>query len=380
MLQINQLSFWEKELYFNDLDYVIIGAGIVGFSTALSLREKHPTARILVLERSFLPTGASTKNAGFACFGSPTEVLDDLQHLEEENVIQLMKKRYQGLQLLCQRLSKKTMDYQDNGSFELFRNSEKAKLDEVVEQLPYLNDLAEAAIQQKNTYELHRNTFEFNDVCGLIKNNFEGQLDTGKMMYHLHRLAASLDILCLFGISVESWEESPSKVHISTSKGTIESRNLLIATNGLSQKILPHEDVLPARAQVLITQPIPNLTIKGTFHYEQGYYYFRNIGNRILLGGGRNLAKETETTTLFENTPLILDRLKELLATVILPSTPFEIEHQWTGIMGVGKTKEPIVKKISEHVGIGIRLGGMGVALGSLVGQELASVFNESKL
>ena len=29
-----------------------------------------------------------------------------------------------------------------------------------------------------------------------------------------------------------------------------------------------------------------NLKIKGSFHYEKGYYYFRNIDNRILLGGG----------------------------------------------------------------------------------------------
>ena len=35
---------------------------------------------------------------------------------------------------------------------------------------------------------------------------------------------------------------------------------------------------------------------------------------------------------------------------------------RWAGIMGVGKTKKPIVKKLSENVSCGVRMGGMGVA------------------
>lgn len=42
--------------------------------------------------------------------------------------------------------------------------------------------------------------------------------------------------------------------------------------------------------------------------------------------------------------------------------------------MGVGKQKNPIVKQISENVFCGVRLGGMGVAIGSLIGQELSEL------
>jgi glycine/D-amino acid oxidase-like deaminating enzyme len=83
---------------------------------------------------------------------------------------------------------------------------------------------------------------------------------------------------------------------------------------------------------------------------------------------------EGETTDQFGNTPPILSALTQLLSTVILPQIPVEIEHQWSGIMGVGKTKQPIVKKISPLVTVGIRMGGMGVALGSLIGKELADL------
>ena len=130
----------------------------------------------------------------------------------------------------------------------------------------------------------------------------------------------------------------------------------------------------PARAQVLITKPIPNLDIKGTFHLDEGYYYFRNINHRVLLGGGRNLDFEGETTTSHDTTELIQNRLEELLKNVILPQTHFEIDHRWSGTMGIGANKQPIVAQLSSHVYCGVRMGGMGVAIGSIIGQELADL------
>ena len=124
----------------------------------------------------------------------------------------------------------------------------------------------------------------------------------------------------------------------------------------------------------LITKPINNLHIKGAFHLDRGYYYFRNIDNRILFGGGRNLDFQTEETTEFSQTQLIQNKLEELLKTTILPDTPFEIEHRWSGIMGVGNQKKAIVKQLSNNVFCGVRLGGMGVAIGSIVGKELADL------
>ena len=127
---------------------------------------------------------------------------------------------------------------------------------------------------------------------------------------------------------------------------------------------------------MIITNPIPNLKINGTFHYNQGYYYFRNIDNRILFGGGRNLNFEEETTTDMGTSSLIQTQLRKLLNDIILPGQAVEIEHSWSGIMGVGSSKKPIIKQHSENVFCGVRLGGMGVAIGTLVGKELASLIN----
>ena len=181
------------------------------------------------------------------------------------------------------------------------------------------------------------------------------------------------DVKILNGVEVNSYSEDTNGIKVDTSNFEFSTKKLMIATNGFASKLLA-EPVKPARAQILITKPIKNLKIKGTFHLDKGYYYFRNIDNRILFGGGRNLDFKTEETMEFGETALVKQKLTEILRTTILPEQEVKIDKYWSGIMGVGQHKKPILKQLSNHVYCGVRLGGMGVAIGSLVGKELADL------
>jgi glycine/D-amino acid oxidase-like deaminating enzyme len=150
----------------------------------------------------------------------------------------------------------------------------------------------------------------------------------------------------------------------------LNAQRLFIATNGFTRRLLPTLEIQPARNQVLITKPIKNLRFKGTFHLNKGYYYFRNFENRVLFGGGRHLDKAGETTEQFGTTDLIQNSLKTILKENILPDQQFEIEQWWSGILGVGKQKTPIVEQYSENITIAVRLSGIGVAISSLVADE----------
>jgi len=379
MLNIKELSYWELDTYFCDVDFLIVGAGIVGYSTALEIKKRNPTSKVLLLERGFLPTGASSKNAGFACFGSATELIDDLSHISEKEVWETVEMRWKGLQNLKKIIGIEHLDLQINGSWDLITDKEEIEARKTIEKLEYINQKSFEITGESNIYSIDNNigkTFGFQGVNTSFHNKMEGQINTGKMIDKFHQLAIENGIKCLFGIEVLNLESTQNCVHIETSYGTVKASKVAICTNGFAKQFLPNEDVQPARAQVLITKPIENLKLKGTFHYQKGYYYFRNINNRILLGGGRNLNFKGETTTEMRQTDQIQNALKELLKTVILPSTPYEIDHKWSGIMGVGATKKPIIQKINSNVAVGVRMGGMGVAIGSLVGKEVAALLN----
>lgn len=367
------LSFWELKNWFTDVDYTIVGSGIVGLHTALRLRERFPERKILILEKGMLPQGASTKNAGFACFGSLSEIIDDLHTHSEEEVIQLIQKRWQGLQMLRKRLGDATIDFKPYGGYELFLAHDESGYSECLSKMPFINDLLKPLFKA-DVFAKEIDRFGFSGIHEyVVFNPFEAQIDTGNMMQALLRQAMSENILILNRQTVTSFAETTSGVEVALNDFTFQTKKILFTTNGFASQ-LTNGKVRPARAQVLVTEPIPGLDIKGTFHLDKGYYYFRNFGERILFGGGRNLDFEGETTTELGQTETIQNQLEKLLRQVILPNRDFKIEHRWSGIMGTGPSKKPIVEQMSEHVYCGVRLGGVGVAIGSLIGAELADL------
>ncbi|MEM6725960.1 MAG: FAD-dependent oxidoreductase, partial [Bacteroidota bacterium] len=215
----------------------------------------------------------------------------------------------------------------------------------------------------------------FQGIDHLILNQAEGSIHTGKMMKELIHLAQAKDIRFLWGTSVESLIQHPTKVELNCKNGlTLSTSQLILATNAFSLLFLPEIALQPARNQVLVTNPIPNLECRGAFHMDKGYVYFRHVDHRILIGGGRNLDAEGERTTQFGQTERIKNYLVQLLQEHIIPNTAFEIEYQWSGILGVGKAKRPIIQRVNKTTTAAVRLGGMGVAIGTLVGQQAARI------
>ena len=369
-------SYWELKQYFTEFDLIVIGAGIVGLSSAISFINKNKKAKILILERGLLPNGASTKNAGFACFGSSSELLDDLSKNNSETIWETVLMRWQGLQILRKRLGDKGIDLNLWGGYELF-DSKENKI-KSLEKIQELNKEIYQHLGLKNCFsEYTKNNFGFKNTKGIILNKYEGQIDTGLMMQNLLLLAQKKGITVLNNIEIKAINDLGGKVELKSINGVFKAKKVVVATNGFANELLKINNINPARAQVLITKPISQLKIKGTFHYQEGYYYFRNIKNRLLFGGGRNINLKKEATSEIGLNSKIQNHLEYLLKTMILPNTVFEIEHRWSGIMGVGNEKKPIIKPISNNVIAAVRMGGMGIAIGSKVGEIVAKILKD---
>jgi len=364
------VSLWEKQSFLT-CDVLIIGAGITGLSAAASLKEQDPKLRVSVLERGILPTGASTKNAGFACFGSVSELKSDIETLGADGMVSLVEKRIKGLRKTQDRLGEKNIDLQVKGGYELLFD-DGALLDEMDAINDLLFPLFKKSVYQSSDEKIP--IFGFKSTNHLIENPLEGQLDTGKLISSLWQYCAELGVRIHTGCEVTQIDDG-NQISVHTKDLTFRAEKLVICTNAFSKTILSDElDLNPGRGMVMSIRPQQPLKINGTFHYKEGYYYFRDYYGRLLFGGGRDLDIDGETTTDFGVNEKIRQQLIHDLEQMILPDCKYEIEDTWSGIMAFGKNKSPIVKKVSENIAVGVRLGGMGIAIGSLVGQEVADL------
>lgn len=367
-VNIAERSWWEKESMSFPRDLIIVGSGITGLSTALFWKRRHPEARVMVLDRGFWPTGATGRNAGFACFGSAGELVDDLVSESEESVKYRLRMRLEGLNLLRSELGDDHIGYAMTGGYEIFDTIADPHYIESVENMSRFSGWVEEITGVPNSYESRM-------VNGYpsIFNGLEGYIHSGKMLQRLlHKVTEA-------GVEVR-WNTPVSSV---SSEGVVLEDGLelaadrvMLATNGYSSLLHGETMVQPARGYVLVTKPLKKLPWHGSCHYNRGYVYFRDLGDRLLIGGARDVDKANETSTLNEINPKIRQWLINFVSSKLYVDENWEIDTEWTGVMGFGATKTPECRKMEDGVYIAAGLGGMGVAIGMKLAQQMSDLLD----
>ena len=378
------ISIWEQETFYAPQDVVIVGSGFVGLWSAFQLKKKNPKLKITIVDRGFIPTGASTRNAGFACFGSLSEVVKDAQTMGADKMLQLVEMRFKGLERIQKYFDDDVIDFELCGGYELYDNHSKFSSEQLTENINYINSLFKSITGKKKTYRLVDetiNAFGFGNTKHLVKNNLEGYLHSGKLIQGLLSKVQGMGVQVFTQTEIKSFATVGDKIELQTNhpdgyRNNISTTQLLVCTNAFAKELLPGEDIIPARGQVLLTTPIENLPWNGTFHSDEGFYYFRNLGNKVLLGGARNKAFDEERTTEINTTDFIQTELENYLDEVVIPNFKgkYKIENRWAGIMAMGGEKMPVVKEIQPNIFCCIRMSGMGVALAPIVSQQVAEM------
>ena len=367
-------SWWEHRS-FAQWDVIVVGAGLVGLTTALAVRARRPKASILVLERGWLPTGASTRNAGFACFGSLTELLGDVEREGLVHAVALVGRRHAGLRRLRALLGDEALGYEPCGGWELLPERHARAVHQLDDLNAALMPLFGSEALRLDDHRLPG--FGFGDTAHLVALPHEGSIDTGRMMRSLLARAGAADIAVFSGARVDAVDPDATGVNVVVGDATLRAGQVALCTNAFTRTLLPDVDVTPGRGQVLVTEPVPDLPFRGVFHRDEGYVYFRHLDDgRVLLGGARHLDVAGETTTGIGLHDGIQAHLDQLLHEVVLPGRAVKVAHRWAGVMAFGGDRAPLVQRIHDRLAIGVRLGGMGVALGAMVGDELAQLLD----
>lgn len=321
-----------------EVDILVVGAGIAGWSVAYWLRGEGLS--VAVVDRGDLAAGATGRNAGFATCGSVehyarqvskhgAELARELWALSEENV-RLIEQEVVGAGVDCEWIRR--------GTYSLAGTPHE--LSEIAASTELMRG---AGIRVSVVDEAH------------VKEHLGARGFSGGALYHddgeLNPVKLVRGIATLSGATfhpfheVHRIESDGDGVVVRTQRRTFRAQAVVLATNGYSYLLDPWfaERIYPTRGQIVVTEPVaPFLAAPCYANFVLDY--FRQLADgRVLIGGFRQLAKETEIGSADEPNPTIHAALEAFLAEHFAVLEHARIDYKWAGIMGFSADGIPMV-------------------------------------
>lgn len=418
-----ELSYWEIQALSGPWDFVVVGAGVTGLHAAIEIKRQQPRLQVLILESRTLGAVASTRNAGFLCLGSPSELQEDWTKLGENGLMELLSAKWAGIQRTLHLLGGKAIGLRNVLGYEVFArgNSRFAQAiphhESVLPILPRLNEIMAQASnfpipfipkQRKNESikDKSRHTPYFGDwkpfhglnpvnpsnwgpdASGCIPIAWEGQVNPFLLRESLLRYARNLGIRVQEGLqvtktgtnilSVVPASSKPDyKYNLKTNLLDIKLKSIIYATNALTCNLLSNlsPGIIPQRGQMWASaalNPVDLARLNGNFHADRGYLYYRTQQGRLLLGGGRNQDFASEQTDEWSENQLISNYLKSYSVEVLGLPENMEWESRWSGTMGFTVSGLPQCRQLQDGEWLVAGMNGMGMALGPEMGRRVA--------
>lgn len=374
-------SIWEDSLTVgNRCDVAILGGGFLGMWSAYHLKTLHPSLTVHVYERDAFGLGASTRNAGFSCFGTVGEFASDVHTSSLDEALGSIVDRYQGLQEIFKLKNQYSLnfDLENIGGIELLQAHEA---ENAARMLPVLNKALAEQLGLSEVYHMAPMTqssygFSTERLTHSITNSLEAGVNSAKLLRALTEVNQSLGVKVFHGLEAVDIQGDTVVLQNPYRQIEVKAGRIVLALNSFANRFLPSEDavIAPGRGQILWCDNL-SLPFKGTFHFDEGYYYFRTIGrDQLLIGGARNLDIATENTRGFEPNVQIQEHLLQFVHnTLNVPD--FVAKKQWQGIMGFTANKQPVMKEVRPNLWHLHACNGMGVALTPLIGKRFAQQF-----
>ena len=360
------VSYWldrskEKKL---TCDVLIIGGGIAGLSAAFWLEKEDPSLKIALVEKGHLGSGATGRNAGFITCGSVEHFNRMVHTFGAEKAKALWKFSEKNLALLKEHIIQNhDIDFEQKGSFSLASTHEELK------------ELEESAKLMASSYINVESLNEKQVVKRLSVQNFVGgvkYLDDASVhpIKLIHRLKESLNNVKIFEHQeVHSISKKGDLNVTKTDRQEIESSILIYATNAYSPLLEPYfkEKIYPTRGQILMTEPVDDIFLEAPCYANFVLDYFRQTPTReVLIGGFRQIEKDTEIGYSDQISSPIQNALENFLKDHIPQIAQKRITHRWSGVMGFSSDGQPLVGALphqpTSYFLCGFTAHGLGLA------------------
>jgi len=358
-----------------EIDTVVVGAGIVGLSTAYWFTR---TGRLpVVLDADGIASHASGRNAGFLLTGTAETYASLVRGIGEPAARRLWELSNENRELLRGEVldsGKVDCEFLPEGSWiaALADHPEQERdLRESCERLAALG----LDVQWREAAEVRRAS-----GCTLLGGSIfqprDGGIDPARLCRGIARLVGEAGGQIRTGVRIRRLEPEGDRIRLVTDGGHFLAERVVLALNAYAPQLLPHlqGEIRPIRGQIFTTAPGPR-DLQGVWYVNDGYEYLRQLRDgTFLLGGCRWVARDTEVG--YEETPTA--KVQGALDTFLREAFPRfadrPVLHRWAGTMAFTADGLPRTGEVPGVPGAVYAAGmnGHGMSLGFATGRWLA--------
>lgn len=364
-----------------EADIVVVGGGAAGCAAAYQLAKRGK--QVVLVEMRGICSGASGRNGGHTGSGSSlhTRVGQAVYRLTHEN-----------LRLIRDELPTELgedFSLRLNGSLDIATTEEQ--WEHLVETTQATSDLG-ADVRLLDQQELRDLVPVVADsVLGAKFARNGGHLWPFSLVHALANGARRHGALIFpWTSALEILMSNDVVTGVRTERGTIATDTVLVATNAWTPTILgdlPEGAIVPARGQIIVTQPVgPILPHPFGTNFDKEYGRQTATG-QLLCGGFRRLDKDEGLGHYEEKvSPPVIAGIASCLASMFPAVRNVRVVRAWAGIMGFTTDGLPLIGPYDGAKGIFVSAGYNGggfswtIAAGKVVAQMIAAEPSEFDL
>jgi glycine/D-amino acid oxidase-like deaminating enzyme len=323
-------------------DAVIVGGGITGLSTAFWLQQEDPNLKIAIIEKSRIGFGASGRNAGFITCGSVEHFNRMISKHGLEQATEIWKFAEENMALLKEHIiqgEESQIQFEQRGAYSLAASqtefTELKKVSDIMKGLQIPVEVVDSAGIRKR--------LGAQEFVGGIRYMKDGAVHPIKL---LEKIRSKIQVDIYESTEAFGYEATSDGSRIlKTDNGFFEASMLIFNLNGYSANLHAFfkDKIYPTRGQILMMEPVPQF-MDGPCYANFYLDYFRQLPDgSLLIGGFRQLEKETEVGYSDHVTDVIQNALHDFVKTHLPLYKDKKVTHRWAGIMGFSKDGEPMV-------------------------------------
>lgn len=352
-------------------DVAIVGSGYCGLTAAMELARAGVGATLI--EAGALGFGASTRSGGMVSSGQKlvlTGAIETFGPALADQVFEESKASYALVQTLIER-ERLDADFQRCGRFfGAYAPSHYARLERNAELLrKYTQVDATMVPRDRQRSEIGSDHY----YGGFVVSDYGG-VHPAKYNRALRQAARRAGAALHSHAAVKQVRKDGDRFRVDTARGTILAKDVVIATNGYTDRAVPYlrRRIIPVRSYIVATEPLPKELMDDILpkrrmmsdsRHELNYFRPSPDGTRLLFG--------CRPTVFDHDEAIVARRSYERMVAVYPQLKGSKLTHGWSGYVGMTFDHVP---HLGTHEGIHYAMGcnGNGVAMTTYLGYQTA--------